>query len=186
MKKEKENILPAGPLMIEHRLIERMIEPARRQLENVRKNKKTDTDFLENLIDFISIYADKCHHGKEEDILFERLKEKPTSEEHTKIMGKLLSDHMHGRELVADLREAVKKYREGQSDSLSDIGRSLEGLIKLYPQHIDKEDNHFFLPVMEYFDKKEQDDMLAQFKEFDKTLIHEKYKEVMERMESGT
>lgn len=186
MKEKKDDILPAGPLMIEHRLIERMISPMKKELENIRKNKKANPDFIKRLIDFLRTYADRCHHGKEEDILFERLKEKPISEEHRKIMEKLLSDHVRGRKLVAGLDEATERYRKGRKDSLSGIDESLEGLITLYPQHIDKEDNHFFLPVMEYFDKVERDEMLEQFSVFDKNLIHEKYKKIMKKMESET
>ena len=67
---------PIGALMIEHRLIERMIELMRLERESMSKHAKADTHFIEHAVDFIRTYADKCHHGKEEDILFRQLMDK--------------------------------------------------------------------------------------------------------------
>ena len=46
-----------------------------------------------------------------------------------------------------------------------------------------KEDKHFFLPVMQYFTQEEQDKMLDEFNRFDQTLIHDKYRGIVEGLE---
>jgi hypothetical protein len=56
--------------------------------------------------------------------------------------------------------------------------------VTFYPAHIAKEDKHFFIPCMEYFTKKEQDSMLQAFWDFDRRLIHEKYRGLVERLEA--
>lgn len=48
-------------------------------------------------------------------------------------------------------------------------------LIEFYPKHIEKEDKHFFIPVMDYFTEDEQDVMNKEFQEFDRKMIHKKY-----------
>ncbi len=63
-------MLPIGPLMIEHRLIERMIKVMQEGLQRMKTERKADPLFIETAVDFIRTYADQCHHGKEEDILF--------------------------------------------------------------------------------------------------------------------
>ncbi len=55
--------------------------------------------------------------------------------------------------------------------------------MKFYPVHIEKEDKHFFLPCLGYFSKEEQDIMLGEFWEFDRKMIHEKYRKVVETRE---
>jgi hypothetical protein len=40
-------------------------------------------------------------------------------------------------------------------------------------------------PAMGYFTPKEKDDMLQDFWTFDRNLIHEKYKQMVEKFESG-
>jgi hypothetical protein len=59
-----------APLMIEHRLIERMIGIIKRILSQIEKEEKIDPVFVDTTVDFIRTYADRTHHGKEEDILF--------------------------------------------------------------------------------------------------------------------
>jgi len=61
---------PIGPLMREHRLIERMIALMGREIEQINASGKVNTGFLMVAVDFIRTYADRTHHGKEEDILF--------------------------------------------------------------------------------------------------------------------
>ncbi len=46
----------------------------------------------------------------------------------------------------------------------------MTALVEFYPRHIDKEDKHFFLPVMEYFSREEKDALLARMDEFDRGL----------------
>ena len=48
----------------------------------------------------------------------------------------------------------------------------VEKLVKFYPMHIEKEDKHFFISVMNYFSAKEQSAMLEQFWVFDRNMIH--------------
>jgi len=57
-------MLPAGPLMIEHRLIERMVSVLVAEQEKISKHNASDTDLLLAAADFFRTYADRCHHGK--------------------------------------------------------------------------------------------------------------------------
>ena len=64
--------------------------------------------------------------------------------------------------------------------------QSLEDLVAFYPRHIEKEDKHFFFPILNYFSAEEQDGMLREFYEFDRRMIHEKYRKVLEAAGGGT
>ncbi len=174
-------MMPAGPLMKEHRLIERMIALMDNEIRRIESGRKADVNFIETAIDFIRIYADRCHHGKEEDILFRELKMKDITEEHERVMNELIREHVWGRETVGKLDEAKRRYHEG-GDSLDEIVELMGKLTEFYPKHIDKEDNRFFLPAMEYFSRQEQDAMLDEMAEFDREMIHDKYGWVVERM----
>ena len=72
---------------------------------------------------------------------------------------------------------------QGGLSALKELGESLSEMVKLYEAHIYKEDNHFFYPCMKYFSQEEQDDMLEEFWEFDRKLIHEKYQRVLAELE---
>lgn len=62
-------MMPAGPLMKEHRLIERMIRLMNARLAEIKQSGEVDLLFIDAAIDFLRTYADQCHHGKE-DVLF--------------------------------------------------------------------------------------------------------------------
>jgi hemerythrin-like domain-containing protein len=169
-------MLPIAPLMIEHRLIEKMLAVIQREIGRCEQQNKINPEFIDLAVDFIRMYADRCHHGKEEDILFRDLKQKPLSLEEKRIMDELIEEHQQGRKTVADLVEAKGRYMEGNQEALSIMIDRLKFLIDFYPKHIEKEDQHFFMPIMKYFSKEEQEVMLQEEWEFDKNLIHLIYK----------
>jgi hemerythrin-like domain-containing protein len=179
LKEAKGHIMPAGPLMKEHRVIESMIKVLEDRLHGMIEAKEPDLCFIGVEIDFLKTYADRCHHGKEEDILFKELEKKSISAEHKKIIDSLISDHVYGRKTVRALADAKGRYQKGDKAALKDIINRQKDLIAFYPRHIEVEDKHFFLPCMKYFSQDEQDCMLAQFQRFDAELIHDKYKAVV-------
>ncbi len=177
-------MMPIGPLMKEHRLIERMIHLMEKEIEKMKKFFKVNPLFIDITVDFIRMYADRTHHGKEEDILFRDLEKKELSPNHTKIMEELVKEHKWARNTVGMLVDAKNQYEKGNVKVLNDIIKYLSELTEFYPKHIEKEDKHFFISVMKYFTKEEQNKMLQEFWDFDKTLIHEKYEKVIENLQN--
>jgi hemerythrin-like domain-containing protein len=172
-------MMPIAPLMIEHRLIERMIDVMKEELLLIEKEKKIDAEFVEMAVDFIRTYADRCHHGKEEDILFRDLGGKKLTDEHRRTMEELVEEHRWARKVTGRLVEANMRYVQGNKEALSAITDCVKSLVEFYPKHIEKEDKHFFIPCMEYFSDAEREAMLKEEWEFDKSLIHEKYRNIV-------
>jgi len=168
-----------GPLMIEHRLIERMLVKIQVTLAQVEQTQKIDPLFVDKAVDFIRTYADRTHHGKEEDILFRELNQKELSDVDRKAMDELIEEHIFGRSTTKALVEANTLYRNGDATALGDIARCLRTLVEFYPKHIEKEDKIFFPASRAYFSEAEDQAMLAEFLDFDQRMIHEKYKSVM-------
>jgi len=176
-------MMPVGPLMIEHRLIERMIRVIGAELNRMEEKGDVNPGFVDVAVDFIKTYTDSCHHGKEEDILFRDLRLKPLSEELERILCELVDDHRKGRETVAQLVKAKEEYLRGESEAVSRIIACMRFLVEFYPKHIEKEDRHFFLPCMGYFTKEEKDAMLKEEMDFDRNFVHVRYKAVVESAE---
>ena len=171
---------PIGPLMWEHRLIEQMVDLLRLEIDRITSRKTVNVILIEQAVDFFRTYADRTHHGKEEEILFRDLAQKKMSPEHGKIMDELVREHIHGRERVRKLIEAKDLYANGYADALPHMAMELKELVAFYPKHIEKEDKHFFFPCLDYFTQAEQDRMLREFRAFDQNMIHEKYRTVVE------
>ncbi|MBA4395485.1 MAG: cation-binding protein, partial [Desulfobacca sp.] len=145
--------------------------------------KRINPAFIDLAVDFIRTYADRCHHGKEENILFRDLSKKPLSSELKQALEELIEEHRVGRKTVAQVVEAKERYLTGDPEALSIIINHLQFLVDFYPRHIEKEDRHFFMPVMAAFSQAEKEAMLQEEYEFDKNLIHQIYKERIGRAE---
>lgn len=170
--------------MIEHRLIERMLKAIQDILKRIEETQAIDPVHVDTVVDFIRTYADRTHHGKEEEILFEAMKEKLLSEEDRRFMNELIEEHVFGRRTTKALVHANTRYRNGDEAALSEIVERLHTLIEFYPTHIEKEDKVFFPASRGYFTEEEDHAMLARFREFDGKMIHEKYENVVKELTS--
>lgn len=139
--------------------------------------------FIDTAVDFIRTYADATHHGKEEDILFREMKKKQMSKEHTDQMNDLINDHKISRKMTRELVAAKEKWLKGEQSAFPTILEKLEFITNFYPVHIAKEDKNFFLPIMKYFSKAEQEAMLEEGRVFDRKMIHKKYDKTVTEFE---
>jgi hemerythrin-like domain-containing protein len=184
LKMEEDVIMtPIGILMVEHRLIERMVALMQRELEKIEQGKKPDLMFIDGAIDFAKTYADACHHGKEESILFDKLAMKKLLPEHKKLMDELVLEHIQSQKIIANLEMARESYLKGDSDVVGPILTICRSLAEFYPRHMEKEERDFFTASMEYFSKREGEEMVKRFWQFDKDLLLEKYLKFMDQYE---
>jgi hemerythrin-like domain-containing protein len=170
-------MLPVGPLMTEHRLIEQMIKVIEKETGLFRQENKANPVFIYRAIDFIRNYADLCHHGKEEGILFRDLNRKKLPAKHKRILNELIEEHHQSRAKIQELLHLNEKYSTGELQVLPQILNCLDFLVDFYPRHIEKEDKNFFLPCMDYFNTPEKKAMLEEEREFDRTMVHRIYQD---------
>lgn len=175
--------MPIGILMKEHRLIEKMISLMKTEVNQASEAGALNTEFIKASIDFIRNYADHIHHGKEENILFEDLLEKMNiSAEHRDMTVELVNEHEWAREKLRHMENALNEYLQGEGD-VQEIAGYLSEIVDFYSRHIDKEDNHYFRPVMVYFTDEEQNEMIERFRKFDSGFDKEVYKNLVGKEE---
>jgi hemerythrin-like domain-containing protein len=171
---------PRGLLMIEHRLIEKMLKIVEAELAKIRESRSIRPGFIDATVDFIRTYADRTHHGKEEDILFVELGNKDLDPDNLKIMKDLVSEHVQARERVRALVQAKERFLHGDRDAWEGVAENLSWLTEFYPVHIKKEDAVFFPNTEAYFSATELEEMISRFHVFDAGMIHEKYRKTVE------
>ncbi|HSN16504.1 MAG TPA: hemerythrin domain-containing protein, partial [Anaeromyxobacteraceae bacterium] len=126
-------------LMAEHRSIERVLDALVLFSEEVLRAEATDKEELSRFATFIREFADRCHHGKEEAILFEAMVEHGFPRDGGPI-AVMLGEHERGRALVARLRARAEQPGPwGQADrqEIADVAREYAELLR---GHIHKED----------------------------------------------
>ncbi len=174
---------PAGLLMKEHRMIERMIRVLGTRVRVMRESGELDIAFVDTAIDFARTYADQTHHGKEENILFCALADRTIDADHRRLMNELIDEHEYARKVTGQLAEIRHTYLPS-GDMLGAAIFQLSKLVQFYPEHIRKEDEVFFPAAMQYLSSDdERHAMLDRFFEFDREMIHRKYRALVESLE---
>ena len=106
-------------------------------------SKISSAEHVEQLFDFFSIFVDRCHHGKEEGLLFPALEKVGISREGGPV-GVMLKEHQLGRDLVAKMKAALSRYRNGDGGAAVTFKRHADDYIALLDFHIDKENKVLF------------------------------------------
>lgn len=161
-------------LMAEHENIVRFADVMKIKCCNVLEGEVVDTKLFREAIDFVRNYADKHHHGKEEQILFERMLAKlgPVAEKLVK-MG-MLVEHDLGRLYMTELEAALNRYDENKNtENKLDILTNMTGYIDLIKRHAGKEN----AVVFSFADRSLTDE--------DKTYVDQKTKEFEEDKEKS-
>jgi hemerythrin-like domain-containing protein len=155
----------------------------KKEIDRLEKENTVDSEFIDVAVGFIRTYADRCHHGKEEEILFRDLREKELNNEDKRIMEELIQEHVWGRQTTGNLVEAKERYLSGNEEALLTIVDLMQQLVEFYPMHIEKEDKVFFKAAMDYFTQEEKDAMLKEEYEFDRNFIHQLYTDIVIKLE---
>jgi hemerythrin-like domain-containing protein len=119
---------PVQRLVDEHAWIVRLLARIPDVVDEMDRSGNMDGDLLRAMVDFIRGYADRYHHMKEEDILFDY------TDRETPIVQVILQDHECAREYV---RAIVQATEEGDRSALC---ANLTRYRELLTEHITKED----------------------------------------------
>lgn len=112
--------------------------------ENPREQSAIYSDDFTRLIEFLRVFVDKCHHAKEEEVLFPAVVEAGASQAEG-LVQELLAEHVSGRKLVADMEAALTSYRSGNPDAIPALTGAAGSYAKLLTEHINQEDNVLYL-----------------------------------------
>ena len=135
---------PVQDLKDEHSGILLMLDIMKKVINGLKNRQGIKIEHLEKITEFLVNFADKCHHTKEEEILFpEVIREKSN----TALVNELLGEHKSGRDLISGISQSLKNYEPGKPDAYH-IASNMELYISLLTEHIKKENQSLF-PVVE-------------------------------------
>lgn len=154
-------------LVSEHDNIKRVIKIVRKICFDLTKGMDVPYDDFAKVIEFIRNYADKYHHGKEEDMLFIEM-----NNELLELIGEgpvqgMLIEHNFGRSLVIDLEMALKSHKDGNEEAIVDIIGNAIGYSNLLTKHINKEDNMIYKYASSNLKKETLDRLDSEFEDFE-------------------
>ena len=127
----------------EHEAIELVLNVLESVSARMQRGEVVATADLDAVMEFLSVFADRCHHGKEEGFLFPAM-EKAGIPRQGGPIGVMLHEHEQGRALIAKLFEAVGQIKAGQNSVSAGFASAATDYAALLKQHISKENNILF------------------------------------------
>lgn len=167
----------------DHRVIEKVLAVVEELIQSPAEPLET----WEKVVHFIRNFADRCHHLKEEKILFPALEERGIPRPGGPI-GMMLFEHEEGRGYVRGMVEALEFAKEDLEAATPALVENAGAYLRLLRQHINKEDNILFEMADEALTPEEQKELLREFEEHEMKEIgpgvHEHYLKIAEELES--
>lgn len=155
-------------LMCEHEAILSVLDVLEQIYQGMQTGRKTAVQDITDILEFLKIFADKCHHGKEESFLFPALEKIGVKNESGPI-GVMLSEHKEGRELIRQMQESAG---DNTFDKPAFVYASTS-YVMLLRNHIRKENMILFPLGDSAFSADVQEKLLNEFEIVDKAVIGE-------------
>ena len=162
----------------EHQVILQVLNCLDQIIQEATATGKLEAQPARDAIEFFQMFADKCHHGKEEAHLFTAMEAKgfPRTSGPTAVM---LMEHESGRAFIRGMSEAVEAAGQGDRAAVQRFAQSGRNYIDLLRGHIEKEDHCLFGMANQAFSEQDQHDLLTAFEKTEAEHMgagtHEKY-----------
>lgn len=149
----------------------------------IKMNKKVKKEELLEMLNFLRLFADKCHHGKEEGLFFPAMEKIGINRENGPI-GQMLIEHELGRKYIKEMGLAI----ENDNADMKRFIENSENYVELLRNHIDKENIVLFPMGDKLLTKEVQDKLLESFEEFEEKVMgkgtHERLHEMLHKFEN--
>jgi hemerythrin-like domain-containing protein len=146
----------------EHAAIETMLKILEAVCKKLQAGEKTDPAHLGQIIEFFRVFADQCHHGKEEEVFFPALEMAGIPKEGGPI-GVMLGEHERMRGTLQGLADGVNRYRAGEQMARADIVRYATAYATVLKHHIEKENNVLFKMAEMHLSPEEERELAERF-----------------------
>jgi len=168
----------------EHEGVKIMLSVLGQVCQQLEATGNMNPEHLEGILEFLKIFVDKCHHGKEEELLFPALVAVGVPEDGP--IAVMLHEHEMGRNLVKAMSTAFAGYMTGSISSSKAVLQNAHGYISLLRDHIEKENNVLFVMADSRLSEQRQDELFEGFEKIEEDRIgvgkHEEFHGLLKKL----
>lgn len=167
------------------RMLRIMGRMAERAADRMAAAEKPDTANIDEVVDFLRVFVDKCHHGKEEELLFPAVRDAGMTSTESVIV-ELMEEHVQGREIVARIIAAKQIAETGEPDT-TDLIDALTRFRELLHEHINREERDCFAAADSELPPEVQQRLEEGYERIERDVIgegrHEAFHALLDRLE---
>lgn len=172
---------PTEVLKHEHQVILLVLAAAEQEAQRIRESGRLaalGADRVGKMMEFFRVFADRCHHAKEENLLFERMVERGMDRDAGPI-GTMLAEHDEGRRHLDGVEEGLAQATRGEADAAESVAHGLSQYAHLLRAHIEKEDTILYPMADRILSDADRKDLAKAFDRVESEEmgeeVHEKY-----------
>ena len=169
----------------EHEAVKLMLQIMEAVSTKIASGQSVQHQDLDNMIDFFKVFVDRCHHGKEEELLFPLLEKAGMSKDAGPI-GLMLAEHAQGREYIRNISLGLLDYQSGDLSNLTELTKNMQVYIELLNEHVHKENEVLLVMADKLLTEEIQERLYCQFEDLEENVIglgkHEELHVMLEKM----
>lgn len=169
----------------EHQGILLMLKILDKVCQKLDDGEKVSPDHLDQILEFIKIFVEKCHHKKEESILFPAMLNVQISQG-SDLVGAILKEHSALHDIVKNLNDGIREYQAGNLAVKSTIIESIRIYTAMLTQHVEQEDKVVFPLAEKHLTEETQEKLYFEFEKMEINQIgagkHEQLHRVLDHL----
>jgi hemerythrin-like domain-containing protein len=169
----------------EHGGIEVMLGILEKVCDLLQAGGYPESEHIDGILEFLQVFVDTCHHGKEEEILFPALEKAATSEEMESVRN-LLADHVAGRERIRKMVSALPAVRKGDGPAVNRFVKNAREYVALLRGHIEREDKKVFPLADDRLSQGHQQVLFEEFERIEEDRVghgkHDEFHRLLDRL----
>jgi hemerythrin-like domain-containing protein len=150
--------------------------------ERARAGEVPPAEDTRDIIEFLTVFVDGCHHHKEEELLFPAL-EQPADDRVKSLVEELEAEHDEGRAQVAALTRAVDEPADQGAAALAEASAAYAALLR---GHIETEEEEVFEVADRILPEAEQTRLESEYERVEREVVgpgrHEAFHAMLDDM----
>jgi hemerythrin-like domain-containing protein len=179
----------ARTLKTEHQAVCRMLNVLDKSVLKLEQGEQVPLNIFDDVLEFLTIFVDGCHHVKEEEVLFPLLTKSGLPAWVRPITG-MLGEHQQARELIERFRQALDHLKAGDKTGQAPLIEVSREYATLMRQHMQKENTVLFMLADKLLNASTQQGVYDRFEDIEVNRLgagtHERLHGVIERLVAQT
>jgi hemerythrin-like domain-containing protein len=160
----------------EHRVIEKLVDVLEALGDRIAGGETALAKEARRVLSIAKDFADRCHHGKEEEVLVPRLLARGADAD-TMPLRRILGEHEVGRRLVATMEGDLARLAEGGGDAAEPFGRAARTYAEMLRDHIKLEETELKELIETHLTPEDDETIAEGYERVERTLFEEGHHE---------
>lgn len=161
---------PTEMLVEEHKAVRVILDALSRMCEKLGVGERVEPEHLEKVVIFIRNVADRAHHMKEEELLFEKMENAGISRDEM-LADTITTEHDLGRGYIRGISDALVAYSMGDDSAGRVIAKNATNFVQLLREHIGKEEEIIFPLADKHLPDGTKRELVAAFEKIDTEVV---------------